>query len=310
MPMQIYSTISNLTEVYPNAVVALGTFDGVHVGHQNIIKKAIHLAKSIGGTSIVFTFSNHPLGVISPKKCPLQIVDNPRKEELMERLGVDVLMNVPFTEAFLKLTPVEFLNVLRVNLAPKYIVIGPNYSFGYRGEGNPDLLTKIGKEFGFISEIHPVVHIENQLVSSTRIRELVLQGKIPEANKLLGKRFELQGTVVHGDQRGRTLGFPTANLQIQEGRAVPCNGIYAAYAYVQNERYNALANIGTNPTFRGLHRRIEVHLLRFAGDIYGQRLSVEFIEKLRDEKTFNGPEELIQEIQQDIRKAEQLFDLH
>lgn len=308
--MQIFSTITNLTELYPNAVVALGTFDGVHVGHQNIIKKAIALAKSIQGTSMVFTFSNHPLGVISPKRCPPQIADNRYKEELMQYLGVDVLMNVPFTKDFLKLTPLAFLEILRDNLAPKYIVVGPNYSFGFRGEGNSSLLERVGGQFGFKSEIHPAVQVEAKSVSSTRIRSLIGEGNIREANKLLGARFKLRGKVVRGDQRGRLLGFPTANLAIDDTRATPPNGVYAVYAVVAGKRYNAIANIGTNPTFHGLHRHGEVHVLEFSDDIYGQEIEIEFIEKLRAEQNFENAGALIKQIKLDIAKAAEVCGLH
>lgn len=307
--MQIFSTIENLTEDYTNVVVALGTFDGVHVGHQNIIRKAIDLAKKINGTSVVFTFSNHPLGLVSPKKCPVSIIDNKDKEELMEILGVDVLMNIPFTQEFLKLTPVEFLGLLRENLAPKYIVVGPNYSFGYRGEGNPALLTNISKDFGFLSEIQPVVHMDHKVVSSTRIRKLIADGQIVLANKLLGKRFKLRGRVVYGDQRGRTLGFPTANFDITPGKAVPKNGVYAVHAIVCGKAYHAIANIGINPTFAGLHRHIEVHLFDFAGDLYGQIIEIQFIERLRGECQFSSVEQLITQIKLDVDEATALFSL-
>lgn len=308
--MQIFSTILNLTKRYPNAVVALGTFDGVHIGHQNIIKKAIELAREIHGTSIVFTFSNHPIGIISPKRCPLRIADNEYKEKLMEKLGVDVLVNIPFTESFLKLTPTEFLNLLRENFSPRYIVVGPNYSFGYQGEGNPDFLTKAGDHFGFIPAIHPAVHVERRTVSSTKIRRLIAEGKIPEANQLLGIRFKLRGKVVYGDQRGRLLGFPTANLTIEPNRAIPNNGVYAVYTIVLEKRYDAIANIGTNPTFKGLHRHIEVHILDFSEDIYGQEIEIEFIEKLRNEQPFRNAEELVEQIRLDIAKARKLCSLH
>lgn len=307
--MQVFSTIENLTDVYTNVVVALGTFDGVHVGHQNIVKKAIDLAKEINGTSVIFTFSNHPLGLVSPSKCPLSIIDNKDKEDLMENLGVDVLMNIPFTQEFLKLTPLEFLGLLRENLAPKYIVVGPNYSFGYRGEGNPTLLTNISKDFGFLSEIQPVVHMDHIVVSSTRIRKFIADGQIVLANKLLGKRFKLSGQVVYGDQRGRILGFPTANFDIIPSKAVPKNGVYAVYAIVYGKQYYAIANIGINPTFEGLHRHIEVHILDFSGDIYGQIIEIQFIERLRGECHFNSAQQLITQIKLDIAEATAILSL-
>lgn len=305
--MRIFSTIPNLTKEYSNIVVALGTFDGVHLGHQNIIKKAITLSKEISGTCVVFTFSNHPLGVISPKNCPLALGDNAYKETLMKELGVDILLNIPFTADFLKLSPIEFLEILQDNLNPKYIVVGPNYSFGYKGRGTPDLLMQMGERFGFKAEIHPVVYIDNKLVSSTLIRNLILKGDIKSANKLLGKNFKIQGKVIGGDQRGRLLGFPTANMEIKKGRAIPSNGVYAVNVMFKNNTYHAIANIGTNPTFQGLIRHIEVHILNFNFNIYNEIIEIEFIDKIRGEKRFSSADELIKQITTDISMALEIF---
>ncbi|WP_019553142.1 bifunctional riboflavin kinase/FAD synthetase [Propionispira raffinosivorans] len=308
--MQIFSTITNLTKEYSNIVVALGTFDGVHLGHQNIIKQAIRLAKSIQGTSVVFTFSNHPLGVISPKKCPLQISDNICKETAMRDLGIDVLMNVPFTKELVTVTPLEFLQLLQDNLAPKYVVVGPNYTFGYKGEGNPKLLLKRSQDFGFISEIHPVVHLNNQIISSTKIRHLLLEGQLDAANMLMGRPFRLCSKVVHGDERGRLLGFPTANLAIENHRVMLPNGIYVVHVFFREKTYRGIANIGTNPTFDGVKRHIEVHILEFKQDIYDQLITIEFVQKIRDEEKFSSVDQLVKQIKLDIKQATTIFNLH
>lgn len=308
--MQIFSTITNLTDTYKNIVVALGTFDGVHIGHQNIIKTAIALAKKINGTSVVFTFSNHPLGIVCPEKCPLRIVENSYKEKLMEELGVDVLMNIPFTKEFLKLTPLEFLELLKNNLAPKYIVVGPNYSFGYGGQGKPSLLLTMEDKFGFKAEVSQAICIDNKIASSTRIRKLIAKGNIAETNKLLGKYFSIQSKVILGDQRGRVLGFPTANLTIPSGRAIPPNGVYAVYVIIKNKVYQAIANIGTNPTFNGLDRHIEVHIFDFDQDIYNELIEVAFVEKIRNEQHFDGANSLIKQINCDIATAIDILGLH
>ena len=308
--MQIFSTITNLIKEYPNIVVALGTFDGVHLGHQNIIKQAIRLAKSIQGTSVVFTFSNHPLGVISPKKCPLQISDNICKETAMRDLGIDVLMNIPFTKELVTVTPLEFLQLLKENLAPKYVVVGPNYTFGYKGEGNPKLLLKRSQDFGFISEIHPVVHLNNQIISSTKIRHLLLEGHLEAANMLMGRPFRLCSKVVHGDERGRLLGFPTANLAIENHRVMLPNGIYVVHVFFREKTYRGIANIGTNPTFDGVKRHIEVHILEFKQDIYDQLITIEFVQKIRDEEKFSSVDQLVKQIKLDIKQATTIFNLH
>lgn len=301
--MQIFSNISDLTKNYSNIVVALGTFDGVHIGHQSIIEKAIKLAKESNGTSVVFTFSNHPLEIICPSKCPLTIGDNYDKELWMRELGIDILVNIPFTANFLKLSPIDFLTLLKTNLNPKYIVVGPNYSFGYKGQGNSKLLIELGKNFGFKAEIHPEVYIENKLVSSTLIRSLIVKGDIISANKLLGKRFKLGGQVIQGDQRGRELGFPTANMEIKKGRVIPSNGVYAVDVILKNKFYHAIANIGTNPTFNGSVRHIEVHILNFNMNIYNEIIEIEFIKKIRNEQQFESKNKLISQIKLDIQAA-------
>jgi len=308
--MQIFSTITNLTKEYTNIVVALGTFDGVHLGHQNIIKQAIRLAKSIQGTSVVFTFSNHPLGVISPKKCPLQISDNICKETAMRELGIDVLMNIPFTKELVTVTPLKFLQLLQENLAPKYVVVGPNYTFGYKGEGNPKLLLKSSQEFGFISEIHPVVHLNNQIISSTKIRHLLIDGQLEAANMLMGRPFRLCSKVVHGDERGRLLGFPTANLAIENHQVMLPNGIYVVHVFFRGKIYRGIANIGTNPTFNGVNRHIEVHILEFKQDIYDELITIEFVQKIRDEEKFSSVAQLVKQIELDIKQAITIFNLH
>ena len=308
--MQIFSTITNLTKTHSNIVVALGTFDGVHIGHQNIIKQAIQLAKSINGTSVVFTFSNHPLTVISPPNAPLYISDNRSKQMDMEALGVDVLMNVLFTKKFGSLSPLEFLKLLQENLAPKHIVVGPNYTFGYKGEGTPKFLSQKSTAYGFVSEVQPVVHMNHHIVSSTRIRNLLIGGQLEVANVLLGKPFRISGPVLHGDERGRLLGVPTANLAISPKQAMLPNGVYAAQAYVAGKKYKAVANIGTNPTFNGATRHVEVHILDFKQDIYDEILMVEFLKKIRDEKKFSAKDALIKQIQSDIIMAANISDLH
>ena len=307
--MQIFSTITNLTSTYDNIVIALGTFDGVHRGHQSIIQQAIHLGKSIGGVCVVFTFSNHPLTILSPTNAPLRICDNRCKQADMAALGVDILMNVPFTKKMSALAPLEFLQLLRDNFAPKYVVVGPNYSFGRKGEGTPRMLLQKGAAYGFIAEIHPVVQVNHHLISSTKIRNLLLGGQLEAANTMLGKPYRISGSVIPGDQRGRLLGFPTANLSIGEHRAMLPNGVYAVRTTVDGTAYRAVANIGTNPTFNGLTRHVEVHLLNFAQDLYEKTIFVEFLKKIRDEKKFSGKDALINQIQADITAAAAIIDL-
>lgn len=212
--MQIINDVTNLKLDFPGIVIALGTFDGIHIGHQQIISRAVKLAKENNGTSVVFTFSNHPLSVVAPHHCPPQLVTQDYKAKLIEKLGVDILLSIPFTPEFLKLSATEFIQLAVGNLSPKHIVVGPNYFFGHKRSGTPELLQNAGKEHGFKVEIHPTVSYNDQMVSSTLIRQLIAGGHVDKILPLLGRLFTIQGLVIHGAKRGRQLGFPTINLAL------------------------------------------------------------------------------------------------
>ena len=305
--MEIYSSIPNLSEKATQTVIALGTFDGIHLGHKAIINKAIAEAKRLKGLSVVLTFSNHPLSVLSPQNSPLTITNQLEKEKIISSLGVDILINMPFTEEFLKITPYDFIKIITSFLKPQKIVIGPNYSFGYKGAGNPEMLKKLGLEFDFTAEVFSPILYDDRIVSSTLIRNLITEGNVERANILLDRFFKIVGTVTHGDKRGKQIGFPTANINIVEGLVMPMNGVYATKVKYDNTVYNAVTNIGVNPTFKGNNRRIEVHILDFDKNIYGQEIEVEFIGKIRSEKKFSGADELIKQIKKDLITAEQFF---
>lgn len=305
--MQVFSKIIDLTSLSSNIVIALGTFDGVHVGHQSIIRRAIELAKGLHGISMVFTFSNHPNSIVAPERVPLQIGDEFSKKHLLDELGVDVLVNIPFTKRFAKISPEEFLITLRDNYAPKYLVAGPNYTFGHRGKGNVKMLLREGKNYGFEAEIHSGVYLDGRMVSSTQIRKLLAAGELDLANEYLGRPFTFSGRVIHGDKRGRKLGFPTANLAINDTRAMLPNGVYAVQAVLHDGRYHGVANIGTNPTFDGCNRRLETNILDFSENIYDAVLQVQFLHKLRDEQKFSSAENLVKQMHLDIKNAEKYF---
>ena len=225
--MQVYHKLKDFTQKYPRISVALGMFDGVHIGHQSIIRRAVELARKVHGTSAVFTFSNHPLSVLSPEHMPLQIGTEALKEQQACELGVDLFVCIPFTRDFAQRTPEEFLALLRDDFAPRYVVTGPNYTFGQKGRGTHRQLLREGADYGFHAEICPAVLRGGRPVSSTRIRALIADGNLDEANDFLGHPFRLVERVIHGDRRGRTIGFPTANLPIQPQAAMLPNGAYA-----------------------------------------------------------------------------------
>ncbi|SFL38839.1 bifunctional riboflavin kinase/FAD synthetase [Pelosinus propionicus] len=307
--MKVLNQLTTLKDQYPSITVALGTFDGVHIGHQKVISRSVELAKQLGGTSVVFTFSNHPLSIIAPERCPLQIITQDDKVELIEKLGVDILLNIPFTAEFLKLSASQFIHLLLDQLNPKHILIGPNYFFGYKRCGTPELLQIAGAQYGFTAEINPTVYVEDVMVSSTLIRQMIAAGQVNQAATLLGRPVTLKGRVIHGAKRGRLLGYPTINLGIASGLAIPQNGVYAVELIIQDKQYNGIANVGTNPTFHDVGRRLEVHILNFSGDLYGETVSVRFLNHIRSEQTFSNSDELKSQIAKDIVVAQQYYQI-
>lgn len=299
--MEIIKKITALTKKYPCPVVALGMFDGVHLGHATVIRHAIDTAKKIGGTVIVFTFSNHPLSVIAPEDAPLMIGSKNLRREIFADMGVDVLIEIPFTKEFSKKSPEEFLELLQDKVAPAYVVTGQNYTFGRFGRGNGRMLLREGENYGFKAEVCQTFTIDRKTVSSTRIRALIAAGDLNSANQLLGRNFTYAGEVVNGDKRGRKIGFPTANLEIADNRAMLPNGAYIVRVKVRDKFYNGIANIGDNPTFKVARRRLEIFIDDFSDDIYGEEIFVSFISKLRDEKVFASVEELKAQLNEDLR---------
>lgn len=305
--MKVFSKLTALSSSYKNIVVALGMFDGVHIGHQSIVCRAVELARQVDGTAVVFTFSNHPLAVIAPLALPKQIGNNLLRQQRLEALGVDVLLSIPFTRDLAGKTPEEFMQLLKQFLAPRYVVTGPNYTFGAKGKGTQRQLLRESHKYGFQTEVCQVVLRNGRAVSSTRIRALIDLGNLVEANDFLGYPFSVVDRVIHGDKRGRTLGFPTANLAIPDSRVMLPNGVYACEVIYNGTRYNGLANIGNNPTFDGCSRRLEVNIRDFSQDIYDKILTVCFLARLRNEKKFSGKEALIAQIQQDKEQAYQYW---
>lgn len=305
--MKLYTKWTDLRESAPNLSVALGMFDGVHRGHQSIINRAVEIAQQTGGKSAVFTFRNHPLSVLAPESMPPQIGDTRLKEMLIERLGVDILVCLPFTKELSRERPEDFLIQLQRYLAPRHVVTGPNFTFGSKGKGTQRMLLRVGPDYGFEAELCSAIQEEGSPVSSTRIRRLLSEGRLTEANLFLGYPFTFVGYVIHGDRRGRTLGFPTANLAIPDARVMLPNGVYAAEAVAEGRTYRALANIGTNPTFPGCNRRMEVNLQDYGGDLYDKLLEVRFLAQLREEKKFASVDELVHQMHRDKETAKKYW---
>ena len=287
--------------------VALGTFDGVHIGHQSIIQRAMNLAKAHKLVSVVYTFSNHPLEQIAPDKVPMQIGDNISKADILKAMGVQMLVNVAFNEKLCRQSPEAFIDELCHSLNPHYLVTGPNFFFGAKAKGNPRMLLRMGEEYGFQAEVGQAVQLDGRMVSSTRIRSLIEVGDLEKTNEYLGRYFSFGGRVIHGDHRGRKLGFPTANLAIGSHRAMLPNGAYAVLIWLNGKRYNGIANIGDNPTFEGCNRRLEVNILDFSQNIYDAAITVQFVGKLREQKKFSGVDALVKQLRADEITARKLL---
>lgn len=306
--MKILNNLLPINEYeYPNLVLALGTFDGVHLGHSRVIKEAVKKAKEINGTSGVFTFSTHPLDIINPDISPKIIYDEKTKYRKIEELGVDILISIPFSKEFAKCSKEEFMDILKNYFHAKWIITGPNFTFGYKGEGNVETLKNAEKNYGFKSIMQHFIYSNNDMVNSTTIRDAIIKGDMDKVNRMLNAPFSITEEVIHGKKRGRMLGFPTANLAIDNKRAMLPNGVYIVEAYLDNKRYPAVASIGTNPTFNDIKRRVEVYILDFDAMIYGKMLRVDFLVKLRNEMKFNSITDLINQMKQDISKAREFF---
>jgi riboflavin kinase/FMN adenylyltransferase len=286
-----------------DTLLTIGVFDGVHIGHRHLMSKLTELARKQSTLSGVITFSQNPKEVLAPHSQPPFLTDIERRIELIKDEGVDEVIPLTFTPELAKLTPKEFLELLKKQLSMKGLVVGPDFALGKNREGNTDLLRQLGQEMGFSLTVVPPLTVDGEVVSSTAIRQALAKGDTKRVQKLMGRPFSLHGQVVRGDKRGAELGFPTANMDVDRGQALPADGVYTSRAFIDAQAYPSMTNIGTNPTFGGNKRLVEVYLLDYRGDLYGQELSVEIIERLRDEKKFETPEELKAQIAEDVKRG-------
>ena len=307
--MEIITSLdAELKNKYPATVIALGTFDGLHLGHTDVIDTAKDYAERSGLKLAVFTFSNHPLALIRPDLVPVRIISAEEKIKLLESFGVDYLINIPFTEDFAALSPDEFLEKLAC-FNYRCLVVGENFTYGFLGSGKTETLERSGRKNGFDVIVRPLVKMNGNVVSSTGIRNLIQAGHIEYANRMLGRAYAITGKIVHGEQRGRKLGFPTANIELLHGEmAVPAPGVYAVTASIESSIYEGMGNIGNNPTFNDVeHARLEVNLFNCSGDLYGKTMSVQFHKYIRAEKKFSGVEELCRQIEEDKKAIKTYF---
>ena len=283
------------------SAITIGVFDGVHRGHQEIIGHTVKRARDLGVQSVVVTFDPHPAEVVRPGSHPAVLTEPARKAELIEALGADVLCVIPFTPEFSRLSAEQFVHdVLVEHLHAALVVVGENFRFGYKAAGDEALLTRLGRTFGFGVEDAPLVSSNGTVFSSTYIRSCVDAGDVAAAAFALGRPHRVEGIVVRGDMRGRELGYPTANLLCGRYTAIPADGVYAAWLVRRSQRHMAAVSIGTNPTFSGRERRVEAYVLDFDGDLYGERLALDFGARLREMRTYQGLAPLVAQIAQDV----------
>ena len=285
-------------------VITIGVFDGVHQGHCHLLR---HLIAAAGAAyqPTVLTFSNHPVTVVRPDRQVFHITTPERKEELIRAQGVDQVISVQFTQELAQLSAREFVGLLQEHLKMRGMVIGSDFALGRNREGNAERLQELGQEMGFGVEVVQPLLLEGLLVKSQVIREKLTLGEVNVTSRLLGRSFSLAGPVVTGDRRGRTLGFPTANVNFNRAMASPADGIYATWALVDGQRRPSATSIGVRPTFGLSERLVEVYILDFDGDLYGQDLEVEFVDKLRDQETFSSLEALVEQINLDVANTRQ-----
>jgi riboflavin kinase/FMN adenylyltransferase len=306
----LITDLKEITTPFARSVITLGNFDGLHLGHQELIRKVIRRAKETDARSIVVTFRPHPLKILAPEKCPPLISIYEEKIRLFEKLGIDVLVKIPFTLEFAKMTPGDFVKgILCDMLGAKEIFVGFNYRFGRGREGNITTLKALGERLGFTVREVEQVSLDGEVISSTKIRHLLRDGEVEHAARLLGRTYTITGIVVKGDGRGKDLGFPTANIAPKHS-IIPAHGVYAVRLFVRDRFYDGIANIGMRPTFDKNVLTVEVHVFDFNEDIYGEDISLYFIGKIRDEKKFGSAAELIHQIRADVGLARDLLSAH
>lgn len=286
--------INSLKEMksFDESVVTIGKFDGIHKGHEVLIEKAVDYAQKENLQSIVFTFKNSPVSYFS-KIVPREIITEVEKMKKLKDLGVDVVVDIPFNKEMADISAEDFVKEILVNkLGVKKLIIGHDFAFAKNREGTPPILKILSKKYGFMVDVIEPVVINNIRVSSTYVKDLIYAGRVEEVKYYLGRNYFIEGKVIRAKQIGRTIGFPTANLKLQENLIIPKRGIYATKVYIGDKVYIGATNIGYNPTVNGEKMSVETNILQFDKDIYGKTIKLEFLERIRDEKKFKDLNEL------------------
>jgi riboflavin kinase/FMN adenylyltransferase len=306
--MKVVRSLTTEEELFESGFVTLGNFDGVHLGHQAILKRLAALAREAGGTSILVTFDPHPVTVLAPHKAPAQLTTTDEKLRRLEGCGLDAVVVIPFNEAFAAVEAEDFIEEILIGMLDvTHLVVGPDCRFGKNRRGSRAMLDAFGRDQDFTVEgIEPIISMEEK-ISSSRIRGAIAQGNVHEASLMLGHLHLLEGVVIEGDKRGRTIGFPTANVSPADRMLIPARGVYRGFVQQGSSRLPAVINIGVRPTFDNDNLSVEAHILHFDGDLYGQNIGIEFAERIRDEMKFDSVEALKQQITEDVEQAQIAF---
>lgn len=301
-------------ERIPNSVITVGTFDGVHAGHRAIIDTVAEKAREREARSVLVTFDPHPRNIINPGDSGIKLLTTlQERSEILEELGIDTMVVIPFDRDFSLLSSEEFVrDIIHKKIGVREFVIGYDHQFGRNREGTIETIERLGKELGFDAYVVSKREVGEKTVSSTAIRNAISEkGNVEEAVEFLQRPYRLNATVVHGDKRGKEIGFPTANLKPEHSRKIiPKDGVYAVRVRINGDWYDGMMNIGTRPTFDGKMRTLEVNLFNFDNDIYGKEVQVRFFNRIRDEKKFDGKEELIKQLEQDEQQAKEMLSSH
>jgi riboflavin kinase/FMN adenylyltransferase len=289
-------------------LLSIGVFDGVHLGHQRLLAHLRDEARSKNRLSGVVTFKSHPEVVLGGENKLLWLNDLETRISLLRNLGIDIVVALPFSSELSRLTARRFVQLLKEHLKMRGLIIGPDFALGRNREGNSEKLQILGEEMGFSVEVIPAVVIDGYVVSSSTMRQALARGDMKKVEKFIGRLFSLSGQVVSGDKRGRSLGFPTANLDLKPEQALPGDGVYATITHTDDDSLPSVTNIGVRPTFGGNQRLVETYILDFEGDLLGQKLTIDLVDKLRDEERFDTVEELKAQMIKDVAQSRQILN--
>jgi len=304
-----YILVNHLREVneIEPTFVAIGSFDGVHLGHQEVLKKMVDAAQQKGVRTAVLTFFPHPKRVLLNLKDRYYLSTLSERVALLAELGIDLIITQPFNEEVRHTRASDFVDQLLQYLNMRELW-GGNFALGYKREGNIDFLSRLGQEKGyFVKLVNSMIELDGALVSSSRVRQSLRAGNMEDVRRCLNRLYSISGTVIIGDQRGRTIGFPTANVEEWKEQLLPANGVYATYAWIKGERFIAATNVGVRPTISGENISIETHVLQFSGDLYGENITLEFISRVRPENKFSGLDALKNQINADVEEIRQML---